>query len=499
MDPQLQDSLGRLMTKIGPVGVTVLLIFVWIKLDKKIRKAVRTKIWSAVKAVARNLWHLTAVAWWALKNGIPFRLALRLQPDRWNAMVEARRLSGLKRGKIKRTPVGVSVRLTLSGALTSRDVHNRTRQLETGLGLKSGTARLGHVSRSDKLVLQIVLRNPIKDLIPWERPRDNPRLSDPLRFSITEFGDTVSLDVKNRIGIFGESGSGKSCAQRLIGAHVIQAVDAQLEIWDLKFGTESQHYKDKAYRVTTVEDSLDRLDWLIGEEFPRRALVMKRQESSEWRETAADPALVVIIDEGNVVVRGYKPEQIKKLLRAIEQGRALGVYFVWATQFPKHTNLPTELRSQLNVTVCLKLKTSKENLVVFGDDTQSGWAAHLLQDKGWVLVKSPGHPKPVESKAVWLSPEDFRAIPLRGDIPGMRLAPATEAAPEPAPVKASVAGEVVDVLMVSPDPMGISELARKTGRSKAAVHAACKKLETTGSLVKAGRGYTVAVNEGDEG
>lgn len=172
MDPQLEASLGELLSKIGPLGVLALVIFVWVKMDKRLRAKIRARIWAGLKWSVRQVWYLLAVAWWAAKNQIPFRLALRLQPDRWDAMTEKRKLAGLKRGKLSRVPVGLAVRLTLTGSLTPRYVSTRLHQIETGLGLKRGSARLKDVSRSDRLILEIKLKDPIKDIIPWTRPRE---------------------------------------------------------------------------------------------------------------------------------------------------------------------------------------------------------------------------------------------------------------------------------------------------------------------------------------
>lgn len=507
MDPELQDSLGELLARIGPAGLLALLIWIWIKLSPKTRKEIRNKIWSWVRWLARQLWYLVCVAWWAARNKIPFRLALRLQPDRWNAMVERRKLPGLKRGKIRRTATGVSVRLTLTGSLTSQWVVSKLPQLETGLGLRKKSTRLRHVGRADHLVLEIKLRDAVQEFIPWSRPRGKVRLRDPLRFALTEFGDVVSVSVKNRIGIFGGSGNGKSCAQRLIGAHVIMAVDAGLEIWDLKFGTESQHYINKAHRVTTVPDSLARLDWLIDEEFPRRAVRMRELRTSSWKETEQDPALLIIVDEGNVITREYTPAQMARFFRAVEQGRALGVYFVWATQFPKAKNLPTEIRSQLNVKICFGLETKEESLVVFKEGVNDGWTPHALPGPGWCMIKSkdPDHLRPRDTKAVWLDDTDLRDnIKMVGKIPGRTPAPdaveqADETAPEPgAP---SVTDDIWAVLLTSPAPLGVSELARRTARSKAAVHAALKKMAASGAVRQDGLKYFVPTvdreHEGD--
>ena len=101
---------------------------------------------------------------------------------------------------------------------------------------------------------------------------------------------------------------------------MIQAVDAELEIWDLKFGTESQHYQGKAHRVTTVDEAAARVDWLLDVEFPRRAALMAAQGTSSWKESPTTPAMVLMVDEGNVIIREFKDDQLKRFFRVAEQG-----------------------------------------------------------------------------------------------------------------------------------------------------------------------------------
>jgi hypothetical protein len=462
----------------------------------------------AMRAAGRRLARYIRVTVWGARLGIGYRLASRLQIERWDGMVNARKLPGLKRGKVRRTPGGIAIRLTLNGALDLDAVRSRTSQLETGLGLRRGSARIKPTSRADKAVLDIVLRDPLAKPILWQPPKTVVRLTDPVKLSITPFGDAVTLDVKQRLGIFGTSGSGKSCVQRLLGAHVVQAVDADLEIWDLKFGVESEHYEGKAHRVTTVEDAVARVDWLLDQEFPRRAAIMTAKGTSTWKETPSDRALVVMVDEGNVIIREFTTEQKKRFFRVAEQGRALGCYLIWATQYPKATNLPTELRSQLNVRICLKLNSSEESELVFKEEAGQGWEPHRLRGVGWLLIKSDNHREPEESKAIWLSESVFRTIgtktllePAQAAFPprptydptvhlnGPQIPAQTPVVPEvkkperaKLEVKVTVADEIRMALGFSPEPLGNNEIARQIGRDRGAVSRAIAKLADAGEV-----------------
>lgn len=499
MPPAPDEPTTELITNLGIEGcVTLLTIGLLLLGTTDIGRR-------AIKAAGRRIVRYIRIGLWGARLHIGYRLALRLQPERWDGMVQARKLTGLRRGKVRRTPGGIAVRLTLGGALDLEAVRTRTSQLETGLGLRRGSARIKPTSRADKAVLDIVLRDPLAKPIEWKKPVQTVRLADPIRLSVTPFGDTITLDAKQRIGIFGTSGSGKSCVQRLLGAHVIQAVDADLEVWDLKFGVESQNYEGKAHRVTTVEDAVARVDWLLDEEFPRRAAIMSARGTSTWKETPTDKALVLMVDEGNVIIREFTTEQKKKFFRVVEQGRALGCYYLHATQYPKATNLPTELRSQLNVRICLKLNSSEESELVFKEEAGQGWEPHRLRGVGWLLIKSDAHREPEESKAVWLSETVFRTIgtqapqkalppvsrplpPYPSHAPTVHL-PAVQASAQPAPaprkkidVKVTMADEIRLALAVAFDPIGNNEIARQIGRDRGAVSRVVAKLIAAGEI-----------------
>lgn len=470
----------------------------------------------------------------AHKLGIPYELAQRLQKDAWKSMCHNRGLAGLERGEVEKTPYGVAVHVVFRGRLDFPSVQRGVGQLETGLDVTSGTIRLRKGATAGRGIVDVRLRDPLAGGVPWEAPDVPVRLAHPLRLAVTPFGDTVELDLKQRTGIFGTSGSGKSCVQRLIGAHVAAAIDAELELWDLKFGVESQHYAGKAHRVTSVDDAVDRLDWLLDTEFPRRAAKMKERGVSEWVETPWDPARVIVIDEGNVIVRGFgewreededgrpsgaKGLPLKRLFTAVEQGRALGVYFVWATQYPKAESLPTEIRSQLNVRVCLRLESSEEAAVVFKDDVRDGWAPHDLLGPGWLLVKSAVHRVPVDAKAVWLSSDSFRELSAAvldsgqdtaGDSGTVRDSEALTVrapgqslkdSPVPSPVLSAVPDKTAStvsldiwtVLLLSEDSLSLSEISRRTERSKSSVHAALAKMLEKEEVVRDGDGYRLRV------
>lgn len=483
------------LSALGPEGVFTLLLMGLLVAGRN-RKFRRELI--------RSVHHLR-LHFWAKSMGMSYTLARKLQRDRWDKIMEQRRFPGLKRGRVSRTPIGIRIRLRFGGSLTHKLIVHRVDQLETALGLVSGTARLKPTKYAHKDDLHIVLRDPLAGDLAWEQPSKPVRLRDPLKLSMTPFGEWVTVDLRNRLGIFGTSGSGKSCMQRLVGAHVIQAIDADLEIWDLKQGLESQHFAGKAHRITDSAEAVGRTHWLLNTEFPRRAAIMKAQGKSSWVETPENPALIVMIDEGNVVTRDFKAPELKKFFTAVEQGRAMGVYFCWVTQFPKSTNLPTELRAMLNIRICLRLESSEESRLVFKDETSEGWEPHKL-DNHWMLIKSTQHKSPEESKNIFLSEEVFRGIPLSGSVPDTvvvarpqvdETSPSIEDVPDNLvpwivrpvsvssdsetvvlkPVRESLDSRVLSLVKSSDGPIGARDIATRLGQNPGTVHRVLKRLE----------------------
>lgn len=408
-----------------------------------------------------------------------------LNPEAWAQMCRKRKLGGLQFLGREETPFGVDVSVRFGGSLTFPHVQNNIGQLQTGLHLPHDwRIQLRKGSSSAYGTVRIITHDPLEGQIVWQPSPSTVRLADPLRISRTAYGEDVHVFLKRRLGIFGTSGSGKSCTQRLVAAHVIQAIDADLEIWDLKFGLESQHFDGKAERITTVHEATQRVKWLIETEFPRRAQIMKQKRTSTWVETPEDRALVVMIDEGNRIVRGFTSAQIKDLATAIETGRALGVYFVWATQFPKSENMPTEIRSQFDCRISMLLMNAEESRVVYKEAVDEGWAPHLLIGPGWMMIKDTEHRIPEESKALWLPEETVPSIPVSVSVEQPLRPSLIEKADNS--VSEDVWGALAMAEVQGDGPLGVSELSRRTGRSKSAVHGALSRMEDTGQVCRTG-------------
>lgn len=74
--------------------------------------------------------------------------------------------------------------------------------------------------------------------------------------------------------------------------------------------------------------------------------------------------LYVIIDEWAAVYKNGKGEAYRAVLRLISEGRAARVHVIMATQVPKATIIPTEIRENFSARFCLFTNNAQQSRVI---------------------------------------------------------------------------------------------------------------------------------------
>ncbi len=541
-----QIDLSHLLAELGPKGLVVLLavggfLLLWV-IGKTARRWLAKTIGKLIRKLMRAVVRYATVSMWAGRMRMPVRLAIRLQPERWRLMCEARKLAGLKRMKVRRTSVGIAIRVRFGAGLDLAAVAAKLDQLETGLGLKRKSLRIEPDEYANKATLHVVLRDPLAKPTPWPgHPSADIRV--PVSLGLMPHGDEVTLNLRQRIAIAGTSGSGKSVFARVLGGAAALSKNARLTYIDLKKVEAAQweHLADTATTPAQVESVIAAL----RERLDIRLKLMAEHGIDDHTPTPADPDEVIVVDEGAELVRAGLDDAITQLTSMAQMGRAAGFHLWWLTQYPTADGMPTGIGTQANCIVALRVENKRVSDVILGQSmSKEGWRADRLKGKGWNLIKDMDHSEPEPSRAYYVSAADVKGWRAPAGSPALAAAPvrpAIEAAPvtvelPPMPTYAPLVGgwdsdmdEAVSLTKVpaqsaglpaaAPEPeltelsvpdavraaladapsagMSAAELVVATGRGKSQVYAGLQELTDDGDAVKVGRGRYVLANRAE--
>lgn len=308
--------------------------------------------------------------------------------------------------------------------------------------------------------------------------------------------------------ITGKSGHGKSVIMNLAVRRKVRRGWAVLAI-DLKPGAlELGTWEPVLAYLADVPDKVTRiLTGLIGEMIWRGA-EMKAQGIRQWVPTADHPNICLAVDEVQELhqVKGA----MKLLIRLAQLGRAYGFELLVATQFPKDSNLPSDIMAQITQIFCCHLEKPGHDRVVFGENaTAEGWTASAIPSatKGTFLVRSPLYTHPSRARSWFMEVKEILAeMPTmtrtalnRPWVPGS----AYEVVGGPQTALESPAGDdwdddTVDAVIVSEIPSetileairaghGTTDaIVKATEISRTAVNLILRKLNESGRIAKDG-------------
>ena len=229
-------------------------------------------------------------------------------------------------------------------------------------------------------------------------------LFEPVPFGFDQRGRLVSVPlIFNNVLIGAMPRSGKTFALRVLLLAAALDPTVELRIWELK-GTgdlKSLRRIARRYGSGADEDTIGRaLEDLrdVHAELERRAEVIRDlpaemcPESKVTRRLADTPALglhplVLAIDECQELFTHdeYGEDAAKLATAIIKRGPALGIILMLATQRPDRNSLPTGVRANIGIRVCLRVMGHTEADMVLGDGMHSaGYRPQTFsaEDKG---------------------------------------------------------------------------------------------------------------------
>lgn len=345
------------------------------------------------------------------------RIAGRLDPSYWGKNADIRKLSGTVPTEAKLTPAGLESHVRLDAPWTPATFKAKLADIRTFLGLRSETRMEIRTGTHDDRALILVRTRSAADGVPKLWTPDHVGIGVD---TITgEFVD-VPKDGTHKL-VAGATNMGKSFSWRtwmmqvahdpLWSGILLDPKMQEAQKWYGKIRTEGHQRSGVDEIRQAIYDALCEL----VEEMRHRQQIAK---STSWDPTPEYPNLLVVIEEGRQLIQMSQDKRWGDVLNKVDDlytlARAVGIWLVWATQYPSRTNggITANVSENSLTVVSLTVGSATSDRVVFGEDAATtGWEPSKLGgEPGLALVQHKGlKPHPVQ---LWLvTDEMIEALP----------------------------------------------------------------------------------------
>jgi S-DNA-T family DNA segregation ATPase FtsK/SpoIIIE len=424
--------------------------------------------------------------------------------SRWESIAPARGLELVTVTGTELTKAGIVADLDLGRGWSVPELNKRTEDVGALLAaLDDMPMEIGPGGRKGKAKLALRTRSATDGIdMGWTPDCTGLGLD-------TVTGEEVVLGWRDRVLVAGTSGAGKSVFLRPLLADVLALDWAHVVYIDMKMVEGALWEPLGATVAYTTEDVEAVVTGLVAEMNYRLADI--KGKSAKWTPTPAHPETLVIVDEGAEVMLRTKLG-LAGLETLARMARAAGIHLWWCTQKPTMSGpgagIPPQIAAQMNVQVCLKVRTPSEARTVLGEDaTALGWHANLLPAPGHALIRGTGR-GPVAVKGWHMEDGQIQSVPsVHKDCPPVLSASAdspVSVSGVPDDLSAwlvrprdtvsldkkdldweplSVADCVLSVLWTSDGPLGVRDIARECGKNPGTVSRTLRQLQDSGKTV----------------
>jgi DNA segregation ATPase FtsK/SpoIIIE, S-DNA-T family len=340
---------------------------------------------------------VVGVPWWAHR-----RRRARVRAERtiqtWPFIAEDIGLPGSRITSIVVDVWGWTARVVLKKGSTAAQAIDRLPAIESGLGLRPGSARaIPDPDKAGRFTLRVIEADPHAHPIPWPGPMVTS-ITGEMELGLFQDGRPAKvLLLRRNVLVGGIIDSGKSGVLNVITGNLAACRDAVIWGIDLRGGMELQPWASCLERIaTTPQEAIALFKDAIGE-LNNRASRMARQGKRLWEPTPDDPALVIVIDE-----YAELPDEAHDYSDSIaRRGRAVAVNIIAATQRPTQKMMHSNaVRSQMDVRICLRVRERRDVELILGQGAvTSGWNAHTLTQPGMFLISAREHTVPHRARA----------------------------------------------------------------------------------------------------
>src|SRR6266536_89316 len=336
------------------------------------------------------------IPWWAHRRR---RAKVRAEHtiQKWPGIAENVGLPGSRIASIVVDVWGWTGRVILRKGTTAEQAIGKLPAIESGLGLRPGSARaIPDPDKADRFTLRVIDTDPHANPIPWPGPTVTS-ITQEIELGLFEDGRSAKvLLLRRNVLVGGIIDSGKSGILNVILGNLAACRDVVIWGIDLKGGMELEPWASCLERLATTPAEAGELFQDAIRELNSRAKRKAREGKRLWEPTPAEPALIIVVDE-----YAELPDEAQDHADSIaRRGRAVAVNLVAATQRPTQKVLGSNtVRSQMDVRVCLRVRERRDVDLILGQGSfAAGWHTHLFSQPGLFLISAREHTVPQRAR-----------------------------------------------------------------------------------------------------
>lgn len=288
---------------------------------------------------------LAAIPWWSSEVRLT-QVRMEHQVREWPKLAQRIGRPGVHMANVVRTAIGAKGRFWwAAGMYEVKDILGSAPSIEGALKAPMGTLRMTPDGRSTNSVLWEVVENDPHALPQeWPVPTHIGRATDPLVLGLLENGEQAKIQryVRGKgvrhMAIGGAPESGKSGLLNLaVGANVCSE-DVATVGFDFKGGLELGPWRDALLWTTSKLDEAHA--FLLAIAAPgglldeNAAIIADSGSGRVWDTAIHGPILEIVVDEARELLGNAPQKVLDAFISIANKGRALGVRFTYATQYP---------------------------------------------------------------------------------------------------------------------------------------------------------------------
>lgn len=318
--------------------------------------------------------------------------------DGWGDLAGKVGLAGSRMQSVTSSGVETTARLHLApGEQTANDVSPG--RIASALGVPTtGVQVTPDPDRADVMNVKVVARDMLKKPTPWPGPSaPGKSIAEPIYLGVYNDGRPVKIwlpgdkrvhRISTHVLIAGMTGAGKSAGGLLLLAEALTRSDVEVWVSDTVKGQQTlRPILGALDRVATTDKDGKAMVTALKDKIQERADHLAARGLDQWEPGCGIAYLLAHFEEAAALL-----SDSRAFIRVAQQARSAGISLVVSLQRPTHTNLPTDVRSQMAAVLCFGVKDGDEVYALSESTVDAGarpsaWGASR---PGYFYLEAPG-------------------------------------------------------------------------------------------------------------